>query len=351
MLYSLFRSLAFNLDPETVHDLSINSFNKMPQLAKLFNGATPGEKYAINDGHMKWKFPIGLAAGFDKNARAIEFMQELGFGALEIGTITPKAQIGNPRPRIQRLKKENSLLNAMGFPNMGSDEILNNLKKSHKNSDIIIGSNLGKNKDTPDHKAPEDYASLYETFAPHSDYLVINISSPNTPGLRALQSRDGFKAICEAIDEKRKVQKKPLYLKIAPELADSDLKDLIDICKEYELSGIIATNTSIQHNYGKGGLSGDIIRKESRATRERVLKALKETPELSCIGVGGINSFQDLKEFWALGGSFAQIYTSFIYHGPQLLTQIQSELDKELAKYQVKNLREYIQMLQSNGAS
>lgn len=341
MLYPIFKTLAFKLDPETVHDLSINSFQKLPGLAKLFKGASPQDKFALSDGHMRWKFPVGLAAGFDKNARAIEFMQNLGFGSLEIGTITPRAQIGNPRPRIQRLKKENSLLNAMGFPNSGSDEIFNNLANTKKNQDIIIGSNLGKNKDTPDSDAPMDYATLYQKFAPISDYLVINISSPNTPGLRALQSRDGFKAICEAIDEKRKILTKPLYLKIAPELESSDLNDLIDICKEYELSGIIATNTSIQHNYGKGGLSGDIIRQESKSTRVRVLNALKETPHLSCIGVGGINSFQDLKDFWNLGGSFVQIYTAFIYHGPGILYEIQTELAADMQKYQIDNLKDY----------
>lgn len=342
MLYSLFKHVAFKIDPETVHDLSINTFHRFPSMHLAFKGAQPSAKYQISDGNMSWKFPVGLAAGFDKNARAIEFMQGLGFGSLEVGTITPKAQIGNDRPRIKRIASENSLLNAMGFPNAGADEIFKNIQNSKINDQIVIGSNLGKNKSTSDSKAPEDYALLYEKFAPISDYLVINISSPNTPGLRALQSKDGFQAICQAVDEKRKVNKKPLYLKIAPELQQADLNDLIDICKQYELSGIIATNTSIQHEYGKGGLSGDIIREESRNTRKRVLEAFKETPSLSCIAVGGINSFIDLKEFWQLGGSFAQIYTAFIYHGPEILHQIQKDIDNELSNSDFDNLQDWV---------
>lgn len=348
MLYSIFKHVAFKLDPETVHDLSINSFHSFPFLSRTFKGAQLSKRYELSDGHMSWQFPVGLAAGFDKNARAIEFMQGLGFGSLEVGTITPLAQIGNDRPRIKRIPEQNSLLNAMGFPNAGSEEIYQNIIQSNKSDKIIIGSNLGKNKTTPDQDAPKDYAILYEKFAPISDYLVINISSPNTPGLRALQSKDGFKAICKAVEEKRKNLKKPLYLKIAPELDQRDLDDLIDICKEYKLSGVIATNTSIQHNYGKGGLSGDIIREESKNTRKRVLESLKETPEISCIAVGGINRFEDLKEFWQLGGSFAQIYTAFIYHGPEILYRFQKAIDQELAKSDFDNLQDWVNQFKRN---
>ena len=170
--------------------------------------AKPDKKYQFSDGHMTWSFPVGLAAGFDKNAKAINFLSRLGFGAIEVGTITPRPQIGNPRPRIKRLASQESLVNAMGFPNEGQDIIAQRLKSAGPNSLSLIGANLGKNKDTGQEKTPEDYANLYETFSPLSDYLVINISSPNTPGLRALQSKEGFRAICEAVDEKRKTNRK-----------------------------------------------------------------------------------------------------------------------------------------------
>jgi dihydroorotate dehydrogenase len=327
MLYSIFKQIAFQLDPETVHDLSINLFHSKPTLAKLFNRPSFDKKYALCDGHQTWNFPIGLAAGFDKNAMAIEFLQNLGFGAVEIGTVTPKPQIGNAKPRISRIKKSNALLNSMGFPNLGVNKIKDNILHTHQNQLSKLGVNLGKNKDTAIEKTPEDYALLYKELAPLSDYLVINISSPNTPGLRALQSREGFKAICEAVDEQRKKCCKPLYLKIAPELHADDLYDLIDLCKEFNFSGIIATNTSIQHDYGKGGLSGDIIKAEAKKQRENVLAATRETPNLSVIGVGGISEFSELIEFWKAGGSFVQIYTSFIYKGPKILHDFKNEID------------------------
>lgn len=344
-IYSFFKSFAFKLDPEKAHDLSIAAFEKAPWMSSILPRAKPDQKYRLSDGHMQWDFPIGLAAGFDKNARAMNFLSGLGFGALEVGTITVKPQIGNPKPRITRFPNERSVVNAMGFPNQGMDVIKTRVLHAHLNNACKIGSNLGKNKDTSIENTPEDYALLYENFANISDYLVINISSPNTPGLRALQSKEGFRAICEAVSEKRKVNFKPLYLKIAPELEKNDLEDLIDICKEFKLSGIIATNTSVSHDYGKGGLSGELITEQARVARERVLEMTKETPDLSVIGAGGISKFEHVLDFWKKGGSFAQIYTSFIFQGPKILKDFQDGIDDLLAKTQAKSLQEWKESL------
>ena len=342
MLYPIFKQIAFQLDPETVHDLSIKFFNQSPAMAKLFNQASFDKKYCLSDGHQTWNFPLGLAAGFDKNAMAIEFLQNLGFGAVEIGTVTPKPQIGNAKPRISRIKKGNGLLNSMGFPNLGMEQIKENILHTHQNQLSKLGVNLGKNKDTKIEQTPDDYAILYKELAPLSDYLVINISSPNTPGLRALQSREGFKAICSVLDEQRKKCHKPLYLKIAPELHKDDLYDLIDLCKEFNFSGVIATNTSIKHDYGKGGLSGDIIKQEAKKQRMAVLDALKETPQLSVIGVGGISEFSELIEFWKAGGSFVQIYTSFIYQGPSILSKFRKEIDHLIDQSDFSTLQDWV---------
>lgn len=341
-IYSLFKSIAFSLDPETVHDLSIKAFESFPSMASILPRAVPDKKYRLSDGSQTWDFPVGLAAGFDKNARAVDFLSRLGFGAVEVGTITKNPQAGNPRPRITRFPKENSLLNSMGFPNDGESEILNRLQSASWKPTCKLGANLGKNKLTSDEKTPEDYADLYESFAPLADYLVINISSPNTPGLRSLQSKEGFRGICQAVQEKRKLAQKPLYLKIAPELPEPDLKDLVELCKEFKLSGIIATNTGVRHNRGAGGLSGDLINQEAKLARERVLDMTRETPDLSVIGAGGISSFQDVLDFWMKGGSFVQIYTSFIYQGPEILREFQRGIDKLLSESGAETLQEWI---------
>ncbi|MEX1099234.1 MAG: quinone-dependent dihydroorotate dehydrogenase, partial [Bacteriovoracaceae bacterium] len=301
------------MEPENIHDLSVQLFHQKPWLSSFLPRVKGGDKYSLSDGHMSWDFPVGLAAGFDKNALALDFLSRLGFGAIEAGTVTPKPQVGNPKPRIQRIVKEESLLNSMGFPNQGQIKIMKNIQETVWARTCKLGVNLGKNKLTTDKKTPEDYAVLYEAFAPLADYLVINISSPNTPGLRALQSKEGFKAICEAVEEKRKQSYKPLYLKIAPELEESDLKDLVELTKEFGFSGIVATNTSVSHQRGKGGLSGKSISEQARLAREKVLEMTRETPSLSVIGAGGISCFQDIMDFWKKGGSFVQIYTAFIY--------------------------------------
>ncbi len=340
--YSFFKALLFQFDPEQIHDFSIRQMRRFPQAADVLPKAKPDKRHQLSDGHMTWSFPIGLAAGFDKNAKACDFLSRLGFGAIEVGTITPKAQAGNPRPRIQRLAKDESLVNAMGFPNEGAEKIRSRIETLKLKSPALLGANLGKNKDTSAQQTPEDYALLYEAFAPVTNYLVINISSPNTPGLRALQSKEGFRSICEAVEEKRSALRRPLYLKIAPELDPKDLRDLVELCKEFELSGIIATNTSLKHEHGAGGISGRLMREEAKKARELALDMTRETRDLSVIGAGGISCFEDVLDFWKKGGKMAQIYTSFIYQGPGILNQFQLEMDKLLKRTQASSIQEYV---------
>lgn len=339
-LYPLFKFLAFKGDPESIHEKSMEYFQKYPNLANFFPQVNSNRKYQISDGHMQWDFPVGLAAGFDKNAQAINYFSKVGFGALELGTATLLPQVGNPRPRIWRYPKINSIRNAMGFPNLGSDEILKNIQNATTNK--CIGVNLGKNKNTNSKDTPFEYAKLYKTFASDADYLVINISSPNTPGLRDLQTKEAFKEICIAVDEERIKNPKPLYLKISPDLAEAGIYDMVDLAKEFKLSGIIATNTTVQHDYGSGGLSGNYIKSISKNIRKLVCEAAKENPELSVIGVGGIDSFGEILDFWKQGGSLVQIYSSFIFQGPKVLTNIQRDIDNLLKETQYDSLQTWL---------
>ncbi len=338
-LFSIFKPLAFTMDPENVHDFSMKYFSKYPGISHLFPCAKVSEQLSITDSHTKWSSPVGLAAGFDKNAVAIEFFEKIGFGAVEVGTVTIEPQQGNERPRIWRYPENNSIRNAMGFPNAGSKVILENIKSS--NHTCCLGINIGKNKNTSAADTPSEYAKLYEMFAPHGDYIVINISSPNTPGLRNLQTKEAFRDICIAIDEKRKMLSKPLYLKIAPDLNIEDIKDMVELSKEFSLSGIIATNTTIQHSYDKGGVSGAYIRNISRDIRKKVCELTKETKDISVIGVGGIDSFEDILEFWQQGGKMTQVYSSFIFHGPKLLVNIQNDMLRFLKENQLSSIQEY----------
>ena len=297
------------------------------------------DKYKISLNHMDWSFPVGLAAGLDKNAEAIDFFSRILFGAVEIGTVTPKPQDGNPKPRMFRYIEEQSLRNKMGFNNAGAEEILQNVLASNRNGKVL-GVNLGKNKVTPEELAPLDYLTLYEKFWKVADYLVVNVSSPNTPGLRDLQRKDKLDDIFKALEDVRKKCHKPLYLKISPDLALEDLDPVINSVKEYNLSGIIATNTTIVPSLGDGGVSGRLLLDKSRIMRNAILEKVKETPSIDVIGVGGISCFDDLLDFWKAGGKAAQIYTSFIFQGPSILTNMKKDIDKFLAHYDFKNLEE-----------
>ena len=345
-IYSVFKNLAFKFDPEIIHDMTISSAAQLPRVAELFNPLKGDNRYQLSHNGLIWDFPVGIAAGFDKNAKAISFFENLGFGAIEVGTVTKLPQIGNPKPRIKRLTDINSVQNAMGFPNAGAEEIRKNIVNA-KTKRINIGTNIGKNKDTSEADTPAEYAYLYKYFADISDYIVINISSPNTPGLRNFQTKELLAPILSAVTEERKIHPKPLFLKIAPDLAKEDIQMLCELSKEYGLSGIIATNTTIQHDFGKGGLSGEYIKPYAKQARKYVCEFLREDPTQTIIGVGGISTFEEIKEFWEDGGHFVQVYTGFIYEGPKLLTQIAKGIDQELSLNQVPDLNTYIKNIRA----
>lgn len=346
-LYSAFKHLAFKFDAEQVHDFTLSLLSKAPHLSEFFDPLPADDRLKLSVGELTWNFPVGLAAGFDKNAQAISFFDKMGFGAIEVGTITKKPQAGNPKPRIFRHPDISSVQNAMGFPNQGADEILKNIQKI-KARNICLGSNIGKNKDTTEADTPQEHAELYQKFAPVSDYLVINISSPNTPGLRSFQKKDLLKPLLAAVCEQRNITPRPLFVKVAPDLSSEEVTMLCELAKEYKLSGIIATNTTIQHDYGKGGLSGDYIKPIAKEIRKQVCENLKEDSALNVIGIGGISSYAEIKEFWQQGGGLVQIYTSYIFKGPQVLKEIASDMLLDMNEKGFENIQELYNSYQEN---
>ncbi len=333
------------MDPEDVHNITLDLLAKYPLFFSLAsNQTTLSPNYQVKVGKLTWPFPVGLAAGLDKNAVAIDYFSRTLFGAIEVGTVTPKPQEGNPKPRMFRYPELESLRNKMGFNNLGAEKIFENIKTSI-NHGRILGVNLGKNKVTPEDEAFRDYQCLYDKFSPVADYLVINVSSPNTPGLRDLQRTENLKIIFESLNVARKINPKPLYLKISPDLAFEDVGPIIDLVKEYRLEGIIATNTTIMKNMGEGGISGKLCFKKSREMRKYILERIRETPEVEVIGVGGISSFEDLLDFWKMGGKVVQIYSSFIFQGPMILNNFQKGIDTYLKKTGCKNVEEVIKSI------
>jgi len=291
--------------------------------------------------------PLGLAAGFDKNAVAIRSLSRLGFAALELGTVTPRGQRGNPKPRLFRLPRERALINRMGFNNDGAERVAARLRAYRARQAArptrdapLIGVNLGKNRDTVD--AAADYAAGAKLFAPLADYLVVNVSSPNTPGLRALQERESLAAVLArvqaAIAETRVAPSPPLLIKIAPELGEQELRDVVEVALALRLSGIIASNTTLartqplagRHREEHGGLSG---RPLFVAATEQ-LRALRRLSggKLLLIGVGGVSSGADVYAKIRAGASFVQVYTAFVYEGPEVLARWMRELGELLAR-------------------
>jgi len=340
--YNGFKRFAFALDPETAHHQSINMLKRFPLvLSEVFRNEELGGRYRVKVGELTWEFPVGLAAGLDKNAEAIDFFTRINFGAVEVGTVTPLPQEGNPRPRLFRYVEEESLRNMMGFNNGGAEVVRSNILDSNKNGKVV-GVNLGKNKLTPQDKAKEDYHKLYSIFAPLADYLVINLSSPNTPGLRDLQQKDTLLELLSELDALRVAFPKPLYLKIAPDLSFEDIPDIVDVIKEKKLAGIIATNTTIMPDRGQGGISGKLLTDKAALVRNKVLECVKETPEIQVIGVGGVSSFDELWDFWKAGGKVMQLYTSFIYKGPKVLDEIKHGIDSVMAQNNLKSVQEIL---------
>ena len=335
--YSLFKKIAFKIDAEVAHELTIKS---MKHLGAWINSTPTDPRFECQAMGLLFKSPIGLAAGLDKNAEAITFLSSLPFSFVEVGTVTPLPQDGNPKPRLFRYPEEESLRNCMGFNNEGALVVLKNIQNAERRGKIL-GVNLGKNKTTPNDQAQNDYAKLYEIFAPHSDYLVINVSSPNTPGLRDLLQDQGLRDIFVAVSEKRLKCFRPLLVKVSPDMSQDELSSVVHLVKEFKLSGIIATNTTIMTERGVGGVSGKLLFEKSRATRKYLLSLLKETPEIELIGVGGFSSYEDIVDFWRDGGRLVQLYSAFIFQGPNLLFDIEKRLAEEMNVKKMKSFDEF----------
>jgi len=280
---------------------------------------------------LKCKNPVGLAAGFDNNAAYIEDMAHLGFGFIEIGTVTPKPQPGNDQPRMFRLVDDEALINRMGFNNQGADVAAGRLKNIKDRKGLIIGGNIGKNKVTPNEEAVNDYTYCFQALFEYVDYFVVNVSSPNTPGLRDLQEKEPLKRILHALQDLNHTKhiQKPILLKIAPDLTDSQLDDIVEIVQETQIAGVIATNTTISRDGLKsnpslvketGGVSGKPLAK--RSTEVIRYLADKSNHSFPIIGVGGIHTAEDAIEKLNAGASLVQVYTGFIYEGPSLISKI-----------------------------
>ena len=343
-MYKLLKPLLFLLPAEKAHYFTVDLLKftlGIPIVGSLFRSF-----YSVKDERLKRKVfglefenPVGLAAGFDKDGKAYKAMSALGFGFIEVGTVTPKPQDGNPQPRLFRLPEDNGLINRMGFNNAGVEAMVERLKKG-KPKGVIIGGNIGKNKLTPNENATSDYSICFETLFPYVDYFVVNVSSPNTPNLRALQDREPLTALLSHLQylNNQKENPKPILLKIAPDLTDSQLDDIIEIVAETKIEGVIATNTTISRsglktndstikNIGNGGLSGLPVRNRST----EVVKYLyeKSNRELKIIAVGGICSAEDAIEKLNAGAVLVQVYSGLIYSGPGLIKEINQALLKK----------------------
>jgi dihydroorotate dehydrogenase len=335
----LIRPLLFCFDPEAVHYFTfalIRILNKVPGFAYLCNVL-----YTVNDKRLerevfglKFKNPVGLAAGFDKDAKLYQELSNFGFGFIEIGTLTPKAQDGNPKKRLFRLKEDHAIINRMGFNNGGVDAAVNRLKK---NKNVLIGGNIGKNKVTPNEDATADYQICFDALYDVVDYFVVNVSSPNTPNLRALQDKEPLTALLQTLQSRNetKPKAKPILLKIAPDLTDEQLIDIIDIVASTKIAGVIATNTTISrtglqspNQNETGGLSGKPLTK--RSTEVIRFLSEKSNKAFPIIGVGGIHSAEDAMEKLDAGASLVQLYTGFIYEGPALVTAINKKILERL---------------------
>lgn len=335
-MYKIVKPIFFSMDPETAHHRvtgGLRSFSKIWGAKSLLKSL-----YTVNDSRLerevfglKFKNPVGLAAGFDKNAEYIAEMAGMGFGFIEIGTVTPRPQPGNDKPRMFRLVEDEALINRMGFNNQGADVAAGRLKQLKARKELIIGGNIGKNKMTPNEEAVNDYIYCFNALFDYVDYFVVNVSSPNTLGLRDLQEKEPLKKILNTLQElnNTKAIQRPILLKIAPDLTDSQLDDIVEIVTETQIAGVIATNTTISRaNLNSdptlveeaGGVSGKPLTK--RSTEVIRYLATRSNRSFPIIGVGGIHSAEDAIEKLEAGASLVQVYTGFIYEGPALISKI-----------------------------
>lgn len=342
-MYKLLKPLFFSMSPERAHYLTFDLLKTACAMPGMKMALQAGfDISTVHDGVHLWgldfKNRVGLAAGLDKDARWIDELANLGFGYLEVGTLTPKAQPGNPRPRLFRLVKDEAIINRMGFNNEGALAAARRLA-ARKRKDIIIGGNIGKNKVTPNEEAVNDYLACFEALKAYVDYFVVNVSSPNTPGLRELQEKGPLLEILNALQVRNHDQARPqpLLLKIAPDLTETQLDDIAEIAIEAGLSGVIATNTTISRSnlktpeadvekIGAGGLSGKPLTRHSTD----VLNYLKQKSDnrFSLVGVGGIMGGEDARMKINAGADLVQVYTGLIYRGPAIVKEVVEALRK-----------------------
>jgi dihydroorotate dehydrogenase len=340
--YDLVRPLLFTLDPETAHNIALSSLSKLSNSKVLRPWLFDLDLHSHKDltkevFGLKFNNPVGMAAGFDKDGHYLRIYGPLGFGFVELGTVTPVGQPGNPKPRLFRLKKDNALINRMGFNNLGVDQLINRLKAFNNPYKLIIGGNLGKNKSTPNEKAVEDYEICFQKLFPFVDYFVINVSSPNTPGLLELQEKEALATIVRRIQFLNRLHEnpKPVLVKVSPDIGLSCLDSVLSTILDNELAGIVATNTTISRkglsvsdddikSLGTGGLSGLPLFERSTKIVQYIRKNVGE--KLGIIGVGGIHSPDQAMRKLDAGADLVQIYTGFIYKGPRLVARILDRL-------------------------
>ena len=345
-MFSVLRPFLFNLDPETAHDLAIKSlkFNLFPN--KMFE-VEDEQMLSVKLLGKNFPNPIGIAAGFDKSAEVYNSLLKLGFGFVEVGTVTPLKQFGNPKPRVFRLEDDKALINRLGFNNDGMEIIKNRIKKEGKNG--ILGVNIGPNKETKDQK--NDFCLGFQNFSDIADYITINISSPNTENLRDFHEQKKLKDLLSSLNKiKTKFEKKniPLLLKVSPDINDSSISEIADVAIGNNVSAIILTNTTNVHRDNltnekkieEGGLSGEPIQKISTDLIKKFYKLLNG--KIPIIGVGGVNSGKSAYEKIIAGASLLQLYTSFVYRGPSAAKEIKKELIQILKAEGINNIQEAI---------
>jgi dihydroorotate dehydrogenase len=334
-LYPLLRGILFRLDAERAHELTF-SLAKQAWVRALMPRTRVNPDLACTHFGLHFRNPLGLAAGMDKNAELLEVWQRLGFGFVEVGTVTPRPQPGNPKPRLFRLPQDRALINRLGFNNHGAEAMARQLE--HRPAGLVVGVNLGKNKDTPNEDAHLDYVSAFTTLSTHGDYFVVNVSSPNTPGLRELQEGPALKRILGELQQlnQRLATPRPLLLKIAPDLSDHQLDEVIAVARVTQLSGLVATNTTLSRSglrtnenivssFGAGGLSGAPLHDRSTAVIRYLTSA-----GLPVIGVGGITDAASAHSTLAAGARLLQVYTGLVYRGPALIPELLAAISQDM---------------------
>ena len=335
-MYKNIRSLLFKFNPETAHHLTLNALRLASAIPPVYWGLTKvfeAPSKPVQAFGLTFKNPVGIAAGYDKNGLGVKGLAALGLGHIEVGTVTPRPQPGNPQPRVFRLLEDQGVINRLGFPGKGAEFVAQHLPSHRRPGSVILGVNLGKNKDTPLENAADDYITLMRRFTPLADYLAINISSPNTVGLRRLQGREMLESLLGAIARERalitqgRAGRVPILVKLAPDLSDEELEDAVGVILDTAMDGIIATNTTLSreglksaHQTESGGLSGKPLTGLSDLVLSKVVKQVDG--KIPIIGVGGICTVDDAKRKLDLGATLIQVYTGMVYTGPLLIKEI-----------------------------